>query len=97
MISEECRIVFGEHSTNVSECRDVKSWRTLYEADEIRQQRVLAREATENGLPNEIVKYAGRTHSLTKNSCIGLQMTLRSQLKIIHEEEVENTAMARVQ
>ena len=60
MMSEECHIICGEHSTNVSECRDVKSWRTLYEADEIRQQRVLAKEVTENGLPSEIVKYAGR-------------------------------------
>ena len=57
MMSEECCIICGEHGTNLSECRDVKSWRTLCEVAEIRQhQRVLAQEVTENGLPNEIVK-----------------------------------------
>ena len=82
MMSEECCIICGEHGRNLSECRDVKSCRTLCEAAEIRQhQRVLAQEVTENGLPNEIVKYhrnAGR-HSHTKNSCIGLQKTLKRQ------------------
>ena len=58
MMLEECCIICGEHGTNLSECRDVKSWRTLCEVAEIRQQqRVLAQEVTENGLPNEIVKY----------------------------------------
>ena len=55
MMSEEYCIICGEHGTNL---RDVKSWRMLYEAAEIRQhQKALAQEVTENGLPNEIVKY----------------------------------------
>ena len=54
-MTEECCIICGEHGTNLIECKDVKSWRTLCEADEIRQhQRVLAQEVTENGLPNEM-------------------------------------------
>ena len=56
-MSEECCIICGEHGTNLSECRDVKSWRTLCEAAEIDGIRVTAQEVTENELPNEIVKY----------------------------------------
>ena len=80
-MSEECCIICGKHGTNLSECRDVKSWRTLCEAAEIRQhQRVLTQEVTENGLPNEMKYYREcRSTSHTKNSCIGLQKTLRSQ------------------
>ena len=75
-MSEECCIICGKHGTNLSEYRNAKPWRTLCEAADIRQhQRVLAQEVTENGLPNEIVKYHREcrwtfTH---KNSYIGLQ------------------------
>ena len=70
--------------TNLSECRDVKFWRTLCQAAEIRQhQKILAQEVTENGLPNEIVKYHHECRSTFthKNSCIGLQKDIEKPVE----------------
>ena len=57
-MSNEICIICGEEAMNLSLCKDAKSWKTLYEATQIRNhQRSLSAPVGGNGFPTQPIKY----------------------------------------